>query len=519
MFSIRSFIYSLVFLLLGSFVIVHAEISNSASEDSVLRLSKALDQALSHNLGLTISRYEPEKQKDAVFIEAASFDVGVFANTQYRESQAASSSPAQGSFVNQSRANLGLDKRLKSGASVRIGTSATRTDTITDGLLDPVASGAISLSIRQPLLLGAGRQVNLAPLVRASAKQEQSIEILRAEIQDFITEVEIAYWNLAFSQASALLVRSNLELANSLLAENLERARLGLVTQLEVMQARTEFLKQQESSIIAGRAVQDSQDRLIALIGMDSLASNEPIQMFSVESLQPNRNSTLPDMHRVVATALQVDSDTKIQYKEIEIARLNQLLAKNLTVPKLDLTAGVDYLGSDAVLHQAYTDAYRGVDGYDWNVGFELRVPWGLRDARARYNRATRTVQQQELRLYEIRQIKARLARSAWRAVQAGTQRVEVTQTAIALNEESFEQERARYGAGLTAYRQVLEAQRDLDKARRSHLQALIDQRRATVQLARVDGTILDRNGYTWADADALLSPPTIEGHPLLDKN
>ena len=103
--------------------------------------------------------------------------------------------------------------------------------------------------------------------------------------------------------------------------------------------------------------------------------------------------------------------------------------------------------------------------------------------------------------------------------MQAGTQRVEVTQTAIALNEESFEQERARYGAGLTAYRQVLEAQRDLDKARRSHLQALIDQRRATVQLARVDGTILDRNGYTWADADALLSPPTIEGHPLLDKN
>ena len=515
----RSFNYSLVFLLLGYFVIVHAETPTSDSEGSVLLLSKALDQALSHNLGLTISRYEPEKQKDAVLIEAASFDVGAFANTQYRESQAASNSPAQGSFVNQSRVNIGLDKRLKSGASVRLGTSATSTETTINGLLDPAASGAISLSIRQPLLLGAGAQVNLAPLVRSTAKQEQSIEILRAEIQDFITEVEIAYWNLAFSQASSLLVRSNLELANSLLAENVERSRLGLVTQLEVMQAQTELLKQQESSIIAGRAVQDAQDRLIALIGMDSLASNQPSQMFPVEPLQRDSNSTLPEMHLVVTTALQVDADAKIQYKEIEIARLNQLLAKNLTLPKLDLTAGVDYLGSDAVLQKAYTDAYQGVDGHDWNVGFELRVPWGFRDARARYDRATRTLQQQELRLHEIRQIKARIARSAWRAVQAGTQRVEVTQTAIALNEESFEQERARYGAGLTAYRQVLEAQRDLDKARRSHLQALIDQRRATVQLARVDGTILERNGYTWADADALLSPPNVEGHPLLDKN
>ncbi|MEC8190411.1 MAG: TolC family protein, partial [Verrucomicrobiota bacterium] len=304
----RSFIYSLFFLLLGSFVIVQAEAPTSDSEGSVLLLSKALDQALSHNLGLTISRYEPEKQKDAVLIEAASFDVGAFANTQYRESQAASSSLAQGSFVNQSRVNIGLDKRLKGGASVRLGTSATRKETTTNGLLDPSASGAISLSIRQPLLLGAGAQVNLAPLVRSTAKQEQSIEILRAEIQDFITEVEIAYWNLAFSQASSLLVRSNLELANSLLAENVERSRLGLVTQLEVMQAQTELLKQQESSIIAGRAVQDAQDRLIALIGMDSLASNQPSQIFPVEPLQLVSNSKLPEMHLVVTTALQVDA-------------------------------------------------------------------------------------------------------------------------------------------------------------------------------------------------------------------
>jgi biotin carboxylase len=93
---------------------------------------------------------------------------------------------------------------------------------------------------------------------------------------------------------------------------------------------------------------------------------------------------------------------------------------------------------------------------------------------------------------------------------------VEVTQAAIALNEQSFEQERARYGAGLSAYRQVLEAQRDLDKARRSHLQALIDQRRAVVQLARVDGSILERNGFTWAEADALLAAPRPDQHPVV---
>lgn len=504
------------FLLLLLPYVVQAEAAPRSDDVSLLSLAEALDQALNYNLGLTIARYEPAKQADAVAIEASVYDVELFASTQYRDHRAATDSETNGSQSEQARVTTGLDKRFQTGASVRLGTGASRSQTDTNGALDEGASGDLSLSLRQPLLRGAGSRINLAPLARAKVKEEQSIEVLRAQILDFITQVEISYWDLAFSQAALTLVNSNLELAESLLEENQERERLGLVTQLEVMQARTEFLKQQENSILAERAVQDDQDRLMALMGVVSLTEDTTPELRPVQALQASPRFSLPALSVVVAKALAVDADTKVQYKEIEVARLNQLLAKDLTQPQLDLTAGVDYLGSDEKLSQAYTDAYRGDDGYDWSVGLELRLPWGGREARARYRRATRTLEQQELRLHEIRETKARLARSAWRAVQSGTQRVEVTQAAIALNEQSFEQERARYGAGLSAYRQVLEAQRDLDKARRSHLQALIDQRRAVVQLARVDGSILERNGFTWAEADALLAAPRPDQHPVV---
>lgn len=122
------------------------------------------------------------------------------------------------------------------------------------------------------------------------------------------------------------------------------------------------------------------------------------------------------------------------------------------------------------------------------------------------------------MRLYDIKQEKAFAARNAWREVQAGMKRIDVTSQALSANEESFEQERARFGSGLIAYRQVLEAQRDLDRAKRNHLVAIIDSTRALVRMSRVDGTILARNGYSWEQLDRLAVPPVLDDHALADE-
>ena len=85
------------------------------------------------------------------------------------------------------------------------------------------------------------------------------------------------------------------------------------------------------------------------------------------------------------------------------------------------------------------------------NVGFELRVPWGFRDARARacirplelFNSKNCVIRNSPNKSTHSTQCSAQFKRE---------HKVKVTQTAIALNEEYFEQERPPCNLSLTAY-------------------------------------------------------------------
>jgi len=212
-------------------------------------------------------------------------------------------------------------------------------------------------------------------------------------------------------------------------------------------------------------------------------------------------------MGDVVKDTVMSDVDAKAQERQIEIERINKVLAEDDTRPDLDLTAGVTYLGRDADGETALRGAYEA-NGYDWNVGLEVRFPWSFREARARERQAARNYERAERALEDLKQEKALAARTAWRSASAGLKRIEVSRSALELNREAFEQERARYGSGLVAYRSVLEAQRDFDQARSNYLSALIETIRATVRLSRVDGTLLVRNGLSW---DAVNLDPESE--------
>ena len=368
----------------------------------------------------------------------------------------------------------------------------------------------MGLLIRQPLLKDAWSTVNLAPLARAKVTAERSLFELRSDVLDLVLNTEIAYWNLVYTRADKALTASSMALAKNLLEENGERKRLGLVTPLEVLQAEAEFLNQQEAIIQADRAIEDAQDVLRHAMGQTDFMetiSGEILVTSLPDKMEPPR-----PIGDVVKDTVISDVDAKVQERRIEVERINRILAQDETRPDLDLTAGVTYLGRDQDGNTAYRGAYNA-DGHDWTLGLEVRMPWGFRDARARARQAERALESATLQLYSIKQEKALAARNAWRSASAGFKRIEVTRASVLLNEEAFEQERARYGSGLVPYRSVLEAQRDYDRAKSNYLQSIIEALRATVRLSRVDGTLLARNGLDWNAVEPFtqLTAPTVD--------
>ena len=485
-----------------------------SAEDTELPLRAAIESALEHNLDLRIATYAPVNALDSVTIEEAQFDPSLFSRASLQERKSAARSNALDDDVipegENRRAQVGIDKRFSSGATITLDSSITRSSSNSNAARNPDYGSNVGLLIRQPLLKDAWSTVNLAPLARAKVTADRSLFELRSDVLDLVLNTEIAYWNLVYTRADKALTASSLALAKNLLEENRERKRLGLVTPLEVLQAEAEFLNQQEAIIQADRAIEDAQDVLRHAIGQTDF-----IQSISGEILVtslPDRMDPLRPIGEVVKDTIHSDVDAKVQERRVEVERINRILAQDETRPDLDLTAGVTYLGRDQDGNTAYRGAYNA-DGHDWTLGLVLRMPLGFRDARARARQAERALESATLQLYNIKQEKALAARNAWRSASAGFKRIEVTRASVLLNEEAFEQERARYGSGLVPYRSLLEAQRDYDRAKSNYLQSIIETLRAKVRLSRVDGTLLARNGLDWDAVEPYthLTAPTVD--------
>jgi len=246
---------------------------------------------------------------------------------------------------------------------------------------------------------------------------------------------------------------------------------------------------------VAEREIDDAMDRLFRVIGEDFLDDSRQ-QSIDVADL-PDEFTPADPIREILTRSMRDDLNARAQERQIEIQRLNKLLAENEVRPDLNLVADVRYSGRDT----AGRDAFQGAtsrDGYDYSAGLEISFPWDFRAARARDRQAGRNLERESLVLADLRQQRAAAVRETWRALDTGLKRIEVTRLGVELNEKGFEQERARFASGVIAYRSVLEAQRDLDQARLRNLSAIIETIRAQVRLARLDGSILDRNGFSW---------------------
>ncbi len=80
---------------------------------------------------------------------------------------------------------------------------------------------------------------------------------------------------------------------------------------------------------------------------------------------------------------------------------------------------------------------------------------------------------------------------------EAARARVEAATSALELQRQSYEGERARFAAGQSDLPRVLQAQASLDAAQLAWVQSHLDARAASAKVARLDGSILTRHGFT----------------------
>lgn len=468
-----------------------------------LSLREAINRSLSHNLGLAISRIEAARSMDTLALAESGFDARFSWRNRLGSARTLSEINAGTPALDNLSSELGIAQPFSWGGELSLGLGTARSWLDSNGVGgDHAVSAGASISYTQPLLKGGWQAVNLAPVVNARLGAGRSRLQFRSATLDLIRDTENAYWTLAANRSLVSLRQTSLRSAESLRAEVTERRRLGAATIQEQLQAEAEVANQQVAVLGARQQADAADTRVRSLLGLDATA-DAPAEI-AVDALPADLVAGIADYRVWLGAVLEFDLDARAQQAVVEASQVDVDAARRNDLPQLDLAIAGNANGATGVYNHLNPalNALPNQHGWEGSATLTLSFPLGFRDSEARLRLAERVRRQADLRLADLRQRLTFDARAAWRDLEAARARLTAASAALELQRKVYEGERARYTAGASDIPKVLQAQANLDGAQLAWVGATLDARVASARVARLDGTLLARHGFSWETAE-----------------
>ncbi|HEX2861024.1 MAG TPA: TolC family protein [Lacunisphaera sp.] len=455
------------------------EASTAAAPE--LTLEQCIARALQKNFDLEAGRYGPQIAADSIIVAKGAYEPFLSV------SGATGEGSTPGRDTKSSNLRAGVSQRLYTGTTVSASSRLDRSSSDPAAIaLNPAYDADLTLSVRQSLLSGAGVGVNRATVKRAEIGVQRANLDYKSQVLNVIEDTENAYYDLAYAREQLAVRNFSLTLAQRLYDEAKTRRDTGVATDLDVLQAEVGVANARRGVILAEQAVKDRQDSLLSLIGQFELDA----------PLGTVRFAEIPNATPVFASSFQMAKHNQPDFLSaqaaIEQLRLDLKLAKDAARPDLTVGAAVGLNGTNGSGRDAFTDAFDR-QGHSWQVDFSFDYPWGLRAEKARERQSLAALNREQTRLRQTEQFIELQVRSAVRAVETNLESVKIATLASALSQKQYELEKAKFDAGLSTSRRVLEAQDDLETARVSELQAKATLHSAVAALHRIEGSSLQR--------------------------
>jgi len=372
----------------------------------------------------------------------------------------------------------------------------------------------LTATLTQPLMKNFGVDSNRHLIQIAKKKLDLSDAQFRQQVIQIITNVQEAYWNLAFAIRSEEIQRDALKLAEKQLENNQEQLKVGTLARLDVINAAAQVENVRQQVFQAMQTVAQAADALKTLTvegPADDLwsANIVPVESFELKPLM----LPLPD-------ALKLAMANRPEVRQFALQKdMNELDVKffrNQTKPQVDLTASYGLVGvggavasfpdQNGVLQPANV-ASAFIGGYGaalgnlfnnsfptWRMGVNISLPLRNRTAQANLGGALETGRQLDTQLRKQLQTIETDVRAAYHAVEAAKLRYGAARGAREYAEQQLIGEQEKFSAGLSTTFLVLTRQNDLSQARGAEIQALTDYNKAIAALQSAISTTLTEN-------------------------
>jgi outer membrane protein TolC len=482
-----------------------AQLPSVAVPGSEMQLTadEAVKMALENNLGIRAERLNPQVQALAIAQTRGSYAPVVFTNsTKNSNSNPPQNFLAGDNFVTNAgfRSNAGVAQLLKWGGGsyqASIDGSRNTTSDPTDPF-NPRLSSNFNFNFTQPLLRNFGIDQTRQQLLIGQKQQE----IVDLQLQQQVTQtsrtVRNAYFDLVGAIGQLEVARQSLDLARESLRNNERRVEVGTIPEIDIIEAKAEVSRNDESVILSEAQVKSFEDALRTLILNPKQPDFWTARITPAE--QPVLTPRAMDLDGAIKNALDHRTDITQARREMDQTDITMKFAKNQRLPSINaiVNYGLAGVGGTRTIYdtsggfpvaignaqRSFTDALHDVFGNQfktWSLQFQFSYPLGqsVADAGLAQTKIQREQQVTTLEQLEL-QVTAQV-REAARQVETSLKRVEATRQAREFSEKRYEAEQKRINVGLSSTFQLNQAQRDLSSAKLSEVNAIIAYNRALV--------------------------------------
>ena len=402
---------------------------------------------------------------------------------------------------NSAQWNFTFTKPVQTGGQIQAQWNSNRSDSnLTQNLFNPRYNSRGTISFTQPLLRNFKIDSTRAQIKIANLDLKTSDSQFKQRVTDTISNIQTQYWNLVLAIQDYNIRRDSVRLAQITLRDNKKKVEVGTLAPIEITDAEANMAQREVDLIAAEENILSQQNALRALISNDR--NSEIWSQVIVPTDKPDFQEYNIDLSTAIDTALA--NRPELEQSDISLTKIdvNRRLLENNRKWTLDFTVSYGSNGDAGRFLKAYDSLFG--DGFtNWNVGFDLQIPLRSRSMDAQIAQQKIQRQQELMRRKQTEQNIQVDVRNAVQQLETRRKQVATAGASKRLSKERLETEQKRYEAGLSQNYLVLERQQQLAQAELVEMQAIINYKRAIINLQKAMYTLLEANDFAIAKASS----------------
>ncbi len=452
---------------------------NQARPAVELTLEQVRAAALANNLDLKVELVDPAIAQQNVDIERAKFESVFVGSAQYSSTEATHDADPFSRRIYEAR----VDTPLPTGTLI-----TTRVPVLNDD--SGVSEAAVSVSVIQSLLRGAGTRVNTQSIRIASYEKGVVDAGTKLSAIFILGNVDVAYWLLYAARKELDVRREQYKLAQDQLRHARDKVQAGSAPKYEIVRAEAGLSGRLEDVIAAETAVRDRERDLKRIMNRKDMPLNSEAGIIPMTDPEPRGLN----LNAETLTAEALNNRMEMIQLELRLAinNLDVELARNDTLPQLDLDYSYTAAGQAGTTGRAFNNIFDR-PAEDHTVGVSAVVPLGNRAAQARLRQARLERLRNQADRERIEQLVRQDVYESVDGLQQNWRRILAAEQGAVTAYRDYQVEQQQFQLGQRTSTDVLDAAARLGEAQLRRIRAFVEYEVAQVQVARATGTLLGR--------------------------